>query len=177
MICEQCDISFKEKRNTKNRFCSYVCYWKSKKGIYPEHTGTVRRDYKCIECATKLDGRTKRKFDMCQDCFLKYKKSEIHRGQDMSNHSGEKHWNWKGGTTRGKHNGGEYNEWRKSVFERDGYTCQDCGASGVYLNAHHIKSWAEYLDLRFDLANGITLCEDCHAKVDVVFANFQSVRR
>lgn len=177
MICNNCHQEFKRKRNTKNKFCSYKCYWESKRGIYPEHTGTIRRDYKCVECGTKLLGRTKRKFDMCNSCFLKIKKSKTLVGRDMKNHSGELHWNWKGGTTRNKHNGGEYNEWRKSVFERDNYTCQECGISGVYLNAHHVKSWAEYPSLRFEISNGITLCEECHAQVDVVFANFQTVRR
>lgn len=59
----------------------------------------------------------------------------------------------------------ELKVWRKSVFERDHFTCQDCGKVGGYLNAHHVKSWAKYPDLRFELTNGITLCETpCHKK-------------
>jgi 5-methylcytosine-specific restriction endonuclease McrA len=56
----------------------------------------------------------------------------------------------------------EYKQWRKYVFMRDCYTCQNCGAKGVYLHAHHIKHWAEYPELRFDVSNGITLCVPCH---------------
>lgn len=54
-----------------------------------------------------------------------------------------------------------YSEWRKAVYERDAYTCQDCGASGRIV-AHHIKQWAHYPELRFDVDNGVTLCGDCH---------------
>ncbi len=56
----------------------------------------------------------------------------------------------------------EYKRWRNAVFERDSYTCQSCGESGVHLNAHHKKSWKSYPAYRFDVSNGVTLCERCH---------------
>lgn len=57
----------------------------------------------------------------------------------------------------------EYNDWRKEVYERDNYTCQCCGKRGNgEINAHHIYGYAEYKDLRIDIDNGVTLCEDCH---------------
>lgn len=76
---------------------------------------------------------------------------------------------WNGGTSRAFKTGyysHEYRQWRKSVFERDGYTCQDCGKCGGYLTAHHIKGQAKYPHLRFDLSNGLTLCEPCHSNTD-----------
>ena len=62
-------------------------------------------------------------------------------------------------------NSPDYREWRKAVFERDDYTCQYCGERGGRLNAHHIKSWRNYEDLRYEVENGITLCEECHKKL------------
>lgn len=59
----------------------------------------------------------------------------------------------------------EYKLWRKAVYERDHYTCQACGNRGVKLNAHHIKPYAYYIDARFDIENGITLCESCHKEL------------
>jgi hypothetical protein len=58
-----------------------------------------------------------------------------------------------------------YLEWRNGVFERDNYTCQACGQIGGDLQAHHIRSWAEYPDLRYVIDNGLTLCIPCHKNI------------
>ena len=55
-----------------------------------------------------------------------------------------------------------YKEWRMKVFLRDNFTCQFCEKRGGRLEAHHIKSFADYPRLRFDVNNGITFCFDCH---------------
>lgn len=82
--------------------------------------------------------------------------------------SGENHWNWKGGLTpenQRQRSSTQARAWRKAIFERDEYTCRVCGKRGGNLNAHHIKPWAKYETLRFDITNGITLCEECHKKI------------
>ena len=55
-------------------------------------------------------------------------------------------------------------DWRKAVFARDEYACVNCGARGVRLNADHIKPFATYAGLRFDISNGRTLCVPCHRR-------------
>ncbi len=55
-----------------------------------------------------------------------------------------------------------YQGWRKTVFERDNYTCQDCKQHGGNLEAHHIKTVVKHPDLCHVVDNGITLCKKCH---------------
>jgi 5-methylcytosine-specific restriction endonuclease McrA len=56
----------------------------------------------------------------------------------------------------------EYKNWRRLVFVRDEFTCQDCGQRNIYIEAHHIKSFAKFPELRFVINNGITYCKNCH---------------
>lgn len=60
----------------------------------------------------------------------------------------------------------EYKQWRKSVFERDDYTCQNCKNKGGMLNADHIQPYSLHPNLRYDIGNGRTLCLECHKKTD-----------
>ena len=83
--------------------------------------------------------------------------------------SGEKSHLWKGGISqhyKERYFSLEYKLWREAVFKRDNFTCQDCGSYGEYITAHHIKSWKNYPELRFEVSNGRTLCEKCHEKTD-----------
>lgn len=56
----------------------------------------------------------------------------------------------------------QYKQWHSLVLKACDYTCQRCGIRGGKLEAHHVKSWANHPELRFDVSNGIALCEDCH---------------
>ena len=78
---------------------------------------------------------------------------------------GAEHYNWKGGVSseRDKEMSGfEYRRWVRDVFKRDNYTCQCCGKHGGTLNAHHINNYSSNPELRTDINNGISLCEECH---------------
>lgn len=87
---------------------------------------------------------------------------------------GNKHPMWKGGISKIhkterqiEMNTLEYKIWRRSVFQRDNYTCQSCGAKSqkgkkVYLHADHIERWIDRPDLRLAIDNGQTLCDICH---------------
>jgi len=84
---------------------------------------------------------------------------------------GENHYNWKGGITEENHKirtSAEYREWRKQVFQRDGWTCQACGYRSKKkqdIRADHIKPFSLYPDLRLEVSNGRTLCIPCDLKL------------
>ena len=67
-------------------------------------------------------------------------------------------------TARRRNRTGPYRKWVSAVFSRDQGKCQKCG-SLEGLHAHHIKSWEECPELRFEVSNGITLCFRCHWEV------------
>lgn len=109
----------------------------------------------------------------CKACYFqsaqnKSKKPYISEIRKLA--TGNKSPSWKGGITPTNlkiRNSKNYKDWRQEVFLRDNYTCQDCGAKSrsgnyVFLHAHHICSFSEREDLRFNIDNGITLCKSCH---------------
>ena len=82
---------------------------------------------------------------------------------------GPKNHNWRGGISD-EHDrvrkSLQYHLWRDDVLKRDNFTCQFCGKRGGKLQADHIKPFALFKELRFNLENGRTLCIPCHQKTD-----------
>jgi len=120
--------------------------------------------YFCLQCGEKLPINIKPK-----------------DGRKFCNHSC--YAMWRGNNLKGKYapnyiNGKcnenllfrasyEYKYWRLSVFKRDNFTCVLCGDnSGGNLQAHHIKDFALFPELRLDINNGQTLCKKCHKKTE-----------
>jgi len=53
-----------------------------------------------------------------------------------------------------------YHNWREAVINRD-KKCVICGA-GTHLTAHHMDHATYFKDERFNVKNGVTLCQSCH---------------
>ena len=63
---------------------------------------------------------------------------------------------------------------REGVFARDGHKCVICGAPGK--DAHHILERRLWPDGGYYLANGATLCADCHLKAEGTALSVEEVR-
>jgi hypothetical protein len=119
--------------------------------------------------------------NVCRGAGMRGRKlSAITRTKMSAAQSGSKSPTWRGGVSRQYKRGyksEQFKQWRSAVFLRDGHTCQGCGQVGGYLTAHHIKSFALFPDLRYEVGNGVTLCEPCHAERDRYFSRFHPAAR
>lgn len=80
--------------------------------------------------------------------------------------TGEHNLNWKDGISKENQKlrtSIQYYEWRARVLVKADFKCEICNKENSR-NAHHIKPFALYPDIRFDVNNGQCLCEDCHNK-------------
>jgi len=109
-----------------------------------------------------LKGRKKKPFSLSHRMNL----SKAFKGK----YTGKNSPSWKGGLSKQNEKarqGIEYKLWRETVFGRDRYICQMPGCKQLerYLQAHHIKKFSKYKDLRYEPTNGITLCKTCHGSI------------
>jgi len=158
----------------KAKFCSMQCFRKNhkapktvfKNGSIPWNKGMKGSKPWYNTSGFNKDGFHGKHTQETKEKISKAKKDCIawNKGKSAYWVKGEKNSNWKGGIT--KEDRLQRVRFRKtiqkSVFERDNYTCQMCGAKGVDLQVDHIQSWAEYIELRFNINNCRTLCAKCH---------------
>lgn len=167
--CRECRSSFVDWACRNRQFCSPSCSTtyrnKQRTGLsHPNWTGGNLIERICLGCEKPFMAR-KRSIVSGNGKFCSHQCAATGLFNKMSGKTGESNPNWRGGITpinkliRGS---SQYKEWRKSVFERDQYTCTECGQWGGKLNADHIKPFSIYPDLRFDIDNGRTLCQSCH---------------
>lgn len=190
--CITCKNEFQRETYGNIKTCSYQCYIKNISKIHTGKVIINKRQktYLTLDkiicvCGNKKDKKAK----ICQECFHKRIKrqnkkciicgnlfepktsntktcSKICIKINCQNNSiNEKNPNWKGGIgskNQIERRSEKFKLWRIIVFQRDKYTCQDCGVIGGTLHAHHILPFAQYKELRFDINNGKTLCKKCH---------------
>lgn len=162
LLCEMCRVKDRAKRRTatplrKCEKCGVSCQGAGKV-VYCANCRSVT----CQECGEVYRARRGSKGEK----FCSRKCQHINHGKKR----GKDAPNWQGGKTREKQifrARVEYRDWRREVFVRDGWTCQDCGTKtglgkAVFLHAHHLKESSKYPELRLVVGNGLTLCKPCH---------------
>ena len=54
-----------------------------------------------------------------------------------------------------------YKKWKRSVLTKFNNRCDICNSTDG-LHTHHLYNWLDYPDKRFDVDNGVCLCDKCH---------------
>lgn len=157
-VCEYCKCEFTQRRDrAPTRFCGRSCSAQARdKSTYK---GTFPKGKKPWNSGKK-------------NWRVGYSHSQETRSKIGSSNSGENSSLWKGGISHENERlrkTATYKAWRQSVFKRDDFRCQTCGARSsvghrVTLHADHIKPFATCIEGRFDVCNGRTLCAPCHRK-------------
>ncbi|QDY32663.1 HNH endonuclease [Clostridium sporogenes] len=168
----QCDICGKEIKKTpsqikrsKFNYCSAKCKHKGQSFViqgenHPKYSQTEVRCDVCGKIFTRnISEIEKYKHNYCSN-KCRYKGfSKHYSGENSPNYDHNKD---EMDRIRNRNIEG-YEEWRNNVFKKDDYTCQCCGDNkGGNLNAHHIFNYMEHKELRTNIENGITLCDNCH---------------
>jgi hypothetical protein len=184
LVCKKEFVTYpcKEKIG-KGKYCSRECskitlfkkgsapWHKGLKGVYtPEQLEriTIANRVKSWTTASENNWQWKGGKPKCKDCEkqLTYyaKAGSRYRSCKSKFYSKENSPSWKGGISSADRL--ERIKFRRTtqklVFEKDNYTCQNCGVRGNYLQVDHIKGWSEFPELRFDISNCQTLCMSCH---------------
>jgi 5-methylcytosine-specific restriction endonuclease McrA len=150
VTCQNCGISFRSSPSNHQKYCSKQCV-DSSELVRVARANSVRQAWKDEEKRIHImEGIGKRSNSDDWKSAAHFQK-------------GEKHPRFKGNRST-RTSSYENKQFVKEVLKRDSYTCQHCG-SKEYLHVHHIQAWAEYPELRYEVTNGITVCEECHIKI------------
>lgn len=169
-LCIACRNSFRSYDWRGYKYCSRNCYQKNAKLTKP--SSVFKEGYKSWNTGLKgvykgLESNLFKKGHMPWN----YCKRMNHSGTFKKGHKpyliGDNHWHWKGGITKANiklRTCSNYKIWKDSVFSNYGYSCYGCG-SYKNLHAHHLYSFKEYPEFRFETWNGQALCVECHVNL------------
>lgn len=102
----------------------------------------------------------KKRLDLSLRNFMNKGKKYSEEVNQKKGLRGERNPNWQGGIARLPYPFDWTETLKRSIRQRDNYTCQLCSEEGTYV--HHI----DYNKRNCNLDNLITLCTSCHSKTN-----------
>mgnify|MGYP001570022746 CR=1 FL=1 len=159
--CGQCgkqSLLGSRKKPKIRRFCDDKCRLRARRTGGDRQCLFCKKKFYCQKCESD------RKY-CSMSCRAKGMPVKYWAGKHRPEMMGERHFAWKGGVTSEQdriRTSLEYKMWRVKVFERDDFTCQNCGIRGKAIHADHIKPFSLYPELRIKVSNGRVLCKNCH---------------
>src|SRR3990167_6831981 len=169
MKCLTCFNDFKIKRNTRGKYCSYKCYWKSGQKYPQRRKGKTNKCKVCKQMFYVPRYRFKAEFcsNKCRGVSLigkrlspktEFKKGmkSYNKGQKLPNITGERNVMWKGNKVG-------YHGLHKWIYRQKGkpIKCMVCGKT------KNIQ-WANKSHKYFrDVTDFIEMCARCHKSYDL----------
>ena len=168
-ICDHCGNEFKRVPNQnkgKKKYCSRDCYYE----VIQNKPKTQLIALNCPVCASGFEV-WKSKLSYTKDNYCSRKCANIGFGIKYSRENSPCYnSNITDEERERQRHTPKNNNWRNAIYERDNYTCQCCGDNkGGNLRAHHILNYSEYLELRYEMENGIVFCESCHVRFHNIY--------
>ena len=186
--CKQCGKTFTGRFGPNRQFCSVACRQAYRNA--PERNPAkapearaklaeaARGNTRCVGRVLSDDTKEKiaaalrgRKLSVAHKRAIGRAHKRLGTRPPRNTHlRGPRHPHWKGGHSKerqARYGAPEYRAFVAAVLERDAYTCQHCGAhngqgENVVLQVHHVKPYADYPALAYDVNNGLSLCIHCH---------------
>jgi hypothetical protein len=186
--CLYCNKIFKSFIGRKGKYCSRECFYKTgRHKLSKGNNGYIFPRIKSLKCICKTCGK---EFLLCQSAIKdgqgKFCSKECYAKELSIRKKGKNCIFYKHGLSHLSKternllwNTHKYRQWRRLIFKRDNYICQDCGRKKSNidkLNAHHIKSWVKFPKLRYVVSNGKTLCEKCHRNYIAKYKQLSKIR-
>ena len=185
-VIVNCSICGREKKvnnyrkeNYKDFYCSDDC---KNKGYSLKYSGknSARYDKLTVKCEICGVDVTRNRYEIeianhnycSKECankgWSKYYsgKNNPMYGKERPEIRGENNPSWNPNKTREQRQKDrkirENTMWVRMVFEKYDYTCKCCGKRGGNLVAHHLEGYNWCIEKRFDVDNGVVLCDKCH---------------